>query len=67
MAVLKRTLFIITRELMLKKQEKWYNNIIITTETKGITKRKINTIRASAQSGPHSFASITLPAATDSV
>jgi hypothetical protein len=26
MAVLKRTLFIITRELMLKKQEKWYNN-----------------------------------------
>jgi hypothetical protein len=56
MAVLKRTLFIITRELMLKKQEKWYNNIIITTETtypKGITKLKINTITASAQSGIH--------------
>jgi hypothetical protein len=33
MGVLKRTLFIITRELMLKKQEKWYNKIIITTET----------------------------------
>jgi hypothetical protein len=55
---------------MLNKQEKWYNNIIITTETtypKGITKLKINTITASAQSGPHSFASITVPTARDSV
>jgi hypothetical protein len=30
-------------------------------------KAKKNTIRASAQSDPHSFASITVPAATDSV
>jgi type IV secretory pathway VirB9-like protein len=44
MAVLKRTLFIITRDLMLKKQEKWYTNIIITTETTyNISKRNHET------------------------
>jgi hypothetical protein len=30
-------------------------------------KRKINTIRASGQSGPNSFASITVPVAKDSI
>jgi hypothetical protein len=38
-----------------------------TTYPKVITKLKINTITASAQSGPHSFASITVPTARDSV
>jgi hypothetical protein len=42
MAVLKRTLFIITRELMLKKQEKWYNNRNNIAKRNHETKNKYN-------------------------
>jgi hypothetical protein len=62
MAVLKTTLFILMHESLSYK-----------TGRKGITQAKRdyetkkNTIRGSAQSGDHSFASITVPVAKDSV
>jgi hypothetical protein len=47
MAVLKRTLFIITRELMLKKQEKWYNNRNNIAKRNHETKNKYNQSKCS--------------------
>jgi hypothetical protein len=47
------------RELIVKNRKK------SITQAKGFMKRKINTIRGSAQSGHHSFANKTLPVAKD--
>jgi hypothetical protein len=51
------------RELIVQNRKKRYN----TSQKVPIMKRKINTIRGSAQSGHHSFASISVPVAKDSV
>jgi hypothetical protein len=50
------------RERIVQNRKKRYN-----TSQKGFMKRKINTIRGSAQSGHQSFASIIVPVAKDSV
>jgi hypothetical protein len=49
------------RELIIKNRKK------CITQAKGIMKRKINTIRGSAQSGHHSFSNKTLSVVKDSV